>query len=98
MRRNHRCAILAGRTCVTIRKTLIAESLTHPGLYSRFRRIKLEPLSRKAKIRSISIRLKEISMDTSKVIELGTVSEETKGVIYEVLESLQEPNFGPVHG
>jgi hypothetical protein len=55
-------------------------------------------LSRKA--RCISQRLKEILMNTDKVIEfekvieLGKVSEETKGGVGQ-LESIQEPHRGP---
>jgi hypothetical protein len=44
-----------------------------------------------------SARLKEIVMDTSKVIELGSVSEETKGNGTHV-ESLINPALGPFEG
>jgi hypothetical protein len=37
-------------------------------------------------------------MDTSKVIELGAVSEETRGYIHNLLESQSEPTTGPYPG
>jgi hypothetical protein len=37
-------------------------------------------------------------MDTSKVIELGKVSEETKGIPNKVLENSEEPFSGPHSG
>jgi hypothetical protein len=40
------------------------------------------------------MRLKEIAMNTSKLIELGKVSEETKGNIHE-LEFGNDPSKGP---
>jgi hypothetical protein len=77
---------------------LLIKSLAHSVLRPRARDLNLEWLSRKASIRSKSARLKEIHMDTSKVIELGKVSEETKGIPHKDLESLEEPSFGPHSG
>jgi hypothetical protein len=79
--------------CVTICTTLLGKSLAHRVLRRRARELSLGWLSRKAKIRLTSTRLKEIAMDTSKVIELGNVSEETKGLKGQ-LEDMQEPNTG----
>jgi hypothetical protein len=54
----------------------------------------LDALSRKAQIEAKLASQKEIVMNTDKVIELGKVSEETKGVVG-ILESLVEPHRGP---
>jgi hypothetical protein len=80
-------------SCVTIRRTLLIESLAQRVLRPRARDLTLEWLSRKANDRCESTRLKEIDMDTAKVIELGNVSEETKGLKGQ-LEDMQEPNTG----
>ena len=34
-------------------------------------------------------------MDTSKVIELGSVSEETQGIVHVDVESFVDPSLGP---
>jgi hypothetical protein len=86
-----------GALCVIICRTLLAKSIAHRALRLRARDLNLVWLSRKAKIRSTSIRLKEIAMDTSKVIELGTVSEETKGFLGE-MEFAPSSTTGPHHG
>jgi hypothetical protein len=81
------------RSSVIIERALIVKRLAHRGLHWRHDHLNLEMLSRKAKIRLTSTRLKEIVMNTNKVIELGKVSEETKGGIGNA-ESLQFPLRG----
>jgi hypothetical protein len=58
---------------------------------------KLEALSRKAMFQPDS-QLKEIVMDTSKVIELGSVSEATQGILPVHVESFTNPATGPFQG
>jgi hypothetical protein len=85
---------LIAALCVTICRTLLIKSLAHRVLRARPHDLNLVWLSRKASVRSKSTRLKEIHMDTSKVIELGKVSEETKGIPLGELEDPAEPFRG----
>jgi hypothetical protein len=87
-----------GALCVTICRTLLIKSLAHRVLRARPRDLNLAWLSRKAGVRSKSTRLKEIHMDTSKVIELGKVSEETKGFHPHILETPGDFSSGPRSG
>jgi hypothetical protein len=89
--------LVIGALCVTNCRTLLIKSLAHRVLRARASDLNLVRLSRKASIRSKSARLKEIHMDTSKVIELGKVSEETKGFSGE-MEFTPESTTGPHHG
>jgi hypothetical protein len=84
--------------CVTICRTLLIKNPAHRALRASARDPNLVWLSRKASVRSKSARLKEIHMDTSKVIELGKVSEETKGYPHSELEHPGDLFRGPIPG
>lgn len=84
--------------CVTISRTLPIKSLAHRVLRASPRDLNLVWLSRKASVRSKSARFKEIHMDTTKVMDLGKVSEETKGVPLSEAEHPGDQFKGPIPG
>jgi hypothetical protein len=74
-----------------------SRKVKHRALTIAARTVQVRGAFAKSSVQIKSTRLNEIVMDTSKVIELGSVSEETKGVNAHV-ESLINPAFGPYEG